>query len=190
MNHWPVQPGSTSAANPSQDPHLVNLTFPSHLTSLNLLPTPHDITTKTLNHAMLPRLRFAPTLAHKQLATARHSLLHTTTTRRSMSDGTDNNPDQPGTGNKPIDSLPAPGDGASAPVLDISGGGGTVSLDALGPVVVNKDGTVSRVTNWAKMTEIEKENTLRILGKRNKQRLTALKEAENVAGQDSDSKAQ
>ncbi|KAH8175678.1 hypothetical protein LIA77_04096 [Sarocladium implicatum] len=83
----------------------------------------------------------------------------------------------------PLNTLPAPGSSSSSsdpstPVLDISGGDSTVSLDAMGPVVVNKDGTVSRVTNWGKMTEIEKETTLRVLGKRNKQRLAALKEAE------------
>ncbi|KAK8183072.1 uncharacterized protein BKA78DRAFT_231138, partial [Phyllosticta capitalensis] len=49
-------------------------------------------------------------------------------------------------------------------------GGGQVKLDALGPMVVNKDGTLSRIANWQKMTEIEKRNTLRILGKRNQLR--------------------
>lgn len=86
------------------------------------------------------------------------------------------------TGNKPA-TLPAPGGASdpSTPVLDISGGDSTVSLDAMGPVVVNKDGTVSRVTNWGKMTEMERETTLRVLGKRNKQRLAALKEAEKAS---------
>ncbi|KAK8237047.1 hypothetical protein HDK77DRAFT_363617, partial [Phyllosticta capitalensis] len=50
-----------------------------------------------------------------------------------------------------------------------------VKLDALGPMVVNKDGTLSRIANWQKMTEIEKKNTLRILGKRNQLRLGALR---------------
>lgn len=56
-------------------------------------------------------------------------------------------------------------------------GGSTVSLDHLGPMVVNVDGTLSRIGNWEQMTEIERKNTLRILGKRNKQRLEALKAA-------------
>ncbi|KAI0651013.1 hypothetical protein C8Q79DRAFT_875203, partial [Trametes meyenii] len=40
-------------------------------------------------------------------------------------------------------------------------------FDHLGPVVVNKDGTLSRVANWDSMTPIEKERTLRILLARN-----------------------
>lgn len=73
--------------------------------------------------------------------------------------------------------LPAPGDEGTTTTmtLDVSGGGTTVKLDALGPVVVNTDGTVARVSNWAQMTEIEQQNTLRILGKRNKQRLEVLR---------------
>ena len=61
--------------------------------------------------------------------------------------------------------------------LDMSTGGTTVSLDHLGPMVVNVDGTMSRISNWDKMAEIEKKNTLRIIGKRNKDRLSALKTA-------------
>ncbi|CAD0109810.1 unnamed protein product [Aureobasidium uvarum] len=60
--------------------------------------------------------------------------------------------------------------------LDVSSGQG-VALDHLGPMVVNKDGTISRITNWDTMADIEKKNTLRILQKRNKQRLDALKQA-------------
>lgn len=63
--------------------------------------------------------------------------------------------------------------------LDVSGeGGSTVTLDHLGPMVVNVDGTLARISNWDQMTEIERKNTLRVLGKRNKQRLEALKAAE------------
>ncbi|CAI7595666.1 unnamed protein product [Penicillium pancosmium] len=58
--------------------------------------------------------------------------------------------------------------------LDLGADGG-VSLDHLGPMVVNVDGTLSRISNWDKMTEMEQKSTLRILGKRNKQRLEALK---------------
>lgn len=67
--------------------------------------------------------------------------------------------------------------------LDVSAeGGSTVKLDHLGPLVVNQDGTVSRISNWAQMTEQEKKGTLRVLGKRNKQRLDALKAAEAAKG--------
>ncbi|KAF7618433.1 hypothetical protein COH20_001417 [Aspergillus flavus] len=64
--------------------------------------------------------------------------------------------------------------------LDVSGDGSTVKLDHLGPLVVNQDGTLSRIANWAQMTEIEKKNTLRVLGKRNKQRMEALKAAQGA----------
>ncbi|OAA35657.1 hypothetical protein NOR_07848 [Metarhizium rileyi] len=70
--------------------------------------------------------------------------------------------------------LPAPGDSTTA-TLDVSGDGTTVRLDHLGPLVVNIDGTMSRISNWSEMAEIEKQNTLRVLGRRNKQRLEALK---------------
>lgn len=50
-----------------------------------------------------------------------------------------------------------------------------VKLDGMGPVVVNKDGTVSRITNWHSMTEAEQQKTLFVLGKRNKQRLEVLR---------------
>jgi hypothetical protein len=59
--------------------------------------------------------------------------------------------------------------------VDISSGQGTAKLDHLGPMVVNTDGTLSRITNWETMTEMEQKNTLRIISKRNKQRLDALK---------------
>ncbi|KAJ9297953.1 hypothetical protein DTO271G3_4174 [Paecilomyces variotii] len=63
--------------------------------------------------------------------------------------------------------------------LDVSGSGSSVKLDHLGPLVVNRDGTLSRIANWDKMTEIEKKNTLRILGKRNQLRRDALNAANN-----------
>jgi hypothetical protein len=74
----------------------------------------------------------------------------------------------------------APADGTTQ--LDMSNGGTTVSLDHLGPMVVNVDGTMSRISNWDKMAEIEKKNTLRIIGKRNKSRLEALKKERAGAG--------
>ncbi|KAJ1446285.1 hypothetical protein M885DRAFT_547085 [Pelagophyceae sp. CCMP2097] len=53
--------------------------------------------------------------------------------------------------------------------------GEAVQLDYLGPMVVGKDGTVARITNWPEMTEAERERTLRIITKRNRQRLADLK---------------
>ena len=54
--------------------------------------------------------------------------------------------------------------------------GQAVALDNLGPMVVHKDGTISRIANWHEMTEIEKQTTLRVLGKRNQLRLGNLRE--------------
>jgi hypothetical protein len=63
--------------------------------------------------------------------------------------------------------------------LDVSNGGTTIKLDHLGPMVVSVDGTLSRISNWHAMTDGEKENTIRIIGKRNKKRLDALKARES-----------
>ncbi|KAH8906943.1 hypothetical protein BR93DRAFT_937869 [Coniochaeta sp. PMI_546] len=72
--------------------------------------------------------------------------------------------------------LPAPesGEGGASTTIEVNGA--SVSLaDKLGPVVVNEDGTMSRIANWAEMSDIEKRNTLRVLGARNKLRLGALR---------------
>ncbi|KAJ7717569.1 hypothetical protein B0H16DRAFT_1338023 [Mycena metata] len=47
-------------------------------------------------------------------------------------------------------------------------GGPAVKLDDLGPMVVNSDGTLSRILNWSSLTAAEKERTLRVLTARNK----------------------
>ncbi|KAL6910452.1 hypothetical protein GGI43DRAFT_11566 [Trichoderma evansii] len=84
----------------------------------------------------------------------------------------------------PREALPAPGShGDNVTTLDVSGSGTTVKLDALGPLVVNVDGTMSRISNWDKMADIERQNTLRIIGKRNQQRLAALREARGISGE-------
>jgi len=54
--------------------------------------------------------------------------------------------------------------------LDTSSGK-SVKLDELGPMVVNTDGTLSRIANWMQMTDMERERTLRLLSARNKLRL-------------------
>jgi hypothetical protein len=78
----------------------------------------------------------------------------------------------------PLLALPAPSDhqaeGDSAMQLTL---GQRVSLEEeLGPLVVNTDGTVGRISNWKQMTEGERASVLRVLGKRNKERLETLKE--------------
>ncbi len=58
-----------------------------------------------------------------------------------------------------LPALPAVGDGTSS-TLEV--GGAALRLDHLGPLVVNEDGTLSRIANWEQMADIERENTLRI----------------------------
>ncbi|OTA53312.1 hypothetical protein K449DRAFT_440157 [Hypoxylon sp. EC38] len=71
--------------------------------------------------------------------------------------------------------LPLPEPTHTDDTTELPVGGEGVKLDKLGPLVVNEDGTMSRIANWAEMADIERENTLRILGKRNQLRLDALK---------------
>ncbi|KAL2816137.1 hypothetical protein BJX63DRAFT_430427 [Aspergillus granulosus] len=73
---------------------------------------------------------------------------------------------------KPMLALPST-ESSDTHQLDVNGDG--VKLDHLGPLIVNADGTLARISNWAQMTEIERRNTLRVLGKRNKARMEALK---------------
>ncbi|KAG0140086.1 hypothetical protein CROQUDRAFT_28096, partial [Cronartium quercuum f. sp. fusiforme G11] len=54
----------------------------------------------------------------------------------------------------------------------------SVTLDHLGPMVINTDGTISRISDWDKLSEIEKTRTLRLVAQRNAQRITRLKEQE------------
>lgn len=80
--------------------------------------------------------------------------------------------------NQPLP-LPEPPTDSKAVELDVSTGN-AVKLDHLGPMVVNRDGTLSRIANWEQMTEIERKNTLRVLGKRNQLRMETLKAGEDA----------
>ncbi|KIJ42021.1 hypothetical protein M422DRAFT_780198 [Sphaerobolus stellatus SS14] len=63
--------------------------------------------------------------------------------------------------------LPAPSEGSNEEVkMD-----GAMKFDALGPLVVNSDGTLSRIANWPNMTSEERERTMRVLGARNRLRM-------------------
>lgn len=64
--------------------------------------------------------------------------------------------------------------------VDLSTGSGDLSF-ALGPLVINKDGSTSRITNWQDMTPAEKEATLRTITARNRRRLKTLKDAASGA---------
>jgi hypothetical protein len=52
--------------------------------------------------------------------------------------------------------------------------GEKVSLDALGPMIINKDGTVSRITNWDVKLPHEREAISRVIARRNKDRIKLL----------------
>ncbi|KAF5023437.1 hypothetical protein F66182_4482 [Fusarium sp. NRRL 66182] len=128
----------------------------------------------------LPRL----TLAHlTRLRTTPHPRLSST-----MSSGDQQQQGSGAAAREGKNPLPLP-----APEQDTTAGRGhdvtelrvgeSVRLDAMGPLVVNTDGTMGRIGNWAGMTEGEREQTLKLLGTRNKQRLDALK-AKRAAGED------
>ena len=83
--------------------------------------------------------------------------------------------------------LPAPGEGAGraeqpAAEGELRLGGEGVALDHLGPVVVNEDGSLSRIANWAALSERERDVAKRRISKRNQERLAALRAAEGRPG--------
>eukprot|EP00349_Pseudokeronopsis_sp_Brazil_P000895 CAMPEP_0202961604 /NCGR_PEP_ID=MMETSP1396-20130829/5677_1 /ASSEMBLY_ACC=CAM_ASM_000872 /TAXON_ID= /ORGANISM="Pseudokeronopsis sp., Strain Brazil" /LENGTH=118 /DNA_ID=CAMNT_0049681569 /DNA_START=160 /DNA_END=519 /DNA_ORIENTATION=+ len=55
--------------------------------------------------------------------------------------------------------------------------GSSVSMDHLGPIIINTDGTTRRISNWDTMTKSEQENAIRLISARNKRRIEALKSA-------------
>ncbi|ORZ31643.1 hypothetical protein BCR44DRAFT_98773, partial [Catenaria anguillulae PL171] len=57
---------------------------------------------------------------------------------------------------------------ATSATTDVQVNGDAVRLDQLGPLVINSDGTMSRIANWAEMSEIERATTMRVLVKRNR----------------------
>lgn len=95
----------------------------------------------------------------------------------------------------PLAALPSPADVSSSRVMSVAKrrleeeertaatattvvvGGNPVSLNKMGPIVVNSDGTLSGITNWNEMTSAEQQATLRIIGKRNRKRLATLRAA-------------
>jgi len=61
-------------------------------------------------------------------------------------------------------------------------GGAPVALDALGPIIINSDGTTARVDGWAGLTEGERERALRRIAARNAARRAALGAAAAAGG--------
>ncbi|GFZ48974.1 hypothetical protein JCM24511_06723 [Saitozyma sp. JCM 24511] len=88
-------------------------------------------------------------------------------------------PSQPSQWNPQSDETEA--DGVEVQSLDL-GDGNVVKLDKLGPMIINSDGTLSRIPNWHELHPIERERTVRLLvKKRNLVRLQKLAE-NNVQG--------
>lgn len=52
----------------------------------------------------------------------------------------------------------------------------SVKFDSLGPIIINSDGTLSRIPTWDTLTDAEKVKTVRLIAKRNKLRREALTE--------------
>lgn len=121
----------------------------------------------------LPRLAFTRLYSTIPPSSSKPSKASTASNMADNSESTDKTKKQP---------LPLPAPEQDTAAAAVRGDGVTalrvgesVRLDALGPLVVNADGSMGRVGNWAGMTEGEREATLRLLGRRNKQRLEALK---------------
>ncbi|CAL1696513.1 unnamed protein product [Somion occarium] len=90
-------------------------------------------------------------------------------------------PEVPGEEEREIHYLPAPQDVDSSGAIKVNiGSDYTVKFDTLGPMVVNTDGTLSRIANWHRMTDEEKERTMRAVSARNQIRLGRQREAEGA----------
>ena len=72
-----------------------------------------------------------------------------------------------------MDATPPP----STPTGDEALSGFDYKMDELGVVVVNCDGTLSRINNWNEMSAKEKASAARLIAKRNEKRRRELKEA-------------
>ena len=57
-------------------------------------------------------------------------------------------------------------------------GDNSIRFDSLGPVIINENGTMSRITNWALLSPEEQSRILRILPQRNARRLAQLRNQE------------
>ncbi|KAH7335471.1 hypothetical protein B0J17DRAFT_719997 [Rhizoctonia solani] len=80
--------------------------------------------------------------------------------------------------------LPAPDESSlnDPGVTTLEVGGKSISFDKLGPMVVNSDGTLSRIANWQEMTPAEQKNTIRVLSKRNQLRTSTFAQAQATSG--------
>jgi len=54
--------------------------------------------------------------------------------------------------------------------LNINSNDDTTSFDELGPLLLNADGTLSRIKNWQELSDAEKQKAAKMVAKKNKQR--------------------
>jgi hypothetical protein len=73
--------------------------------------------------------------------------------------------------------LPAPDEKNSESGIRTLVYGEKLSMDELGPIIINPDGTMRRIANWKELTKGEQESTFRQISARNKKRIEALNEA-------------
>ena len=82
------------------------------------------------------------------------------------------------------DEAPSSSDPLALPASDgaqsVTVGGEAVAMEELGPIVINTDGTTSRITNWPEMTPAEQEKTRRVIVARNAKRLAKLEAAREL----------
>jgi len=77
--------------------------------------------------------------------------------------------------------LPPPSENSNNVKIQLNGD--SVALDYLGPTVVQEDGTLKTIANWVNMTKGEQDATWRVIVKRNRKRLAALKEKQENAAE-------
>ncbi|KAH8595989.1 hypothetical protein B0O99DRAFT_622003 [Bisporella sp. PMI_857] len=121
------------------------------------------LTRRLLKAFLLPQP--ATTLAHFNMSSSTAYSAHINETEENRESSNDKAP-------LAIEAPPP----ASEQTNEIKVDGDAVKLDVLGPMVINTDGTISRVNNWHQMTEHEQASTRRLLVKRNEARRKALLE--------------
>jgi len=109
------------------------------------------------------------------------NLIPTSILISAMSSEASQNQESPSNNNQPHEQLlitdaPAEASSQDDKAQSIAVGTEGVQLDHLGPMVINSDGTISRISNWDKMTEPERSRTIRLVTQRNAMRVQKLKD--------------
>ncbi|KAI0202649.1 hypothetical protein F4808DRAFT_420906 [Astrocystis sublimbata] len=151
-----------------------NLSFSTRATTSRLQ--------RTVTRQLLPSPRLAPSAHLSHSSSAKSPSPQASGSSPSMDaakseTGKGNEAQEASSSRTPLPALPAVEGGPSS-TLEV--GGAALRMDHLGPLVVNEDGTMSRITNWDTMADIEREITLRIIGKRNQARLAKLRAAKKL----------